>query len=179
MTVEPNGGTAPQPEERPISSSARGRTMVQQTDPQVHLSPMAGKPATKDMLVDVANLEREYYERKPDVSDPNQMVSFGTSGHRGHAAEGDVHRGAHPGDHAGDLRLPARAGRGWSTVHGERYACGVRSGAEDSAGGAGGERASKHSSSAEDGIHADAGDLARHSDSTTVDGSSTWAMGLW
>ena len=57
--------------------------MVQQTDPQVHLSPMAGKPATKDMLVDVANLEREYYERKPDVGDPNQMVSFGTSGHRG------------------------------------------------------------------------------------------------
>ena len=57
--------------------------MVEQTDPQVHLSPMAGKPATKDMLVDVANLEREYYERKPDVSDPNQMVSFGTSGHRG------------------------------------------------------------------------------------------------
>src|SRR6185369_14458297 len=40
-------------------------------------------PATKDMLVDVANLEREYYEHKPDVSDPHQMVSFGTSGHRG------------------------------------------------------------------------------------------------
>ena len=62
--------------------------MVEQTDPQVHLSTMAGKPATKDMLVDVANLEREYYERKPDVSDPNQMVNFGTSGHRGTPLKG-------------------------------------------------------------------------------------------
>jgi phosphoglucomutase len=62
--------------------------MVQQTDTQVHLSRMAGKPATKDMLVDVANLEREYYERKPDVSDTNQMVSFGTSGHRGTPLKG-------------------------------------------------------------------------------------------
>jgi phosphoglucomutase len=35
------------------------------------------------MLVDLARLEREYFERRPDVSDPNQMVTFGTSGHRG------------------------------------------------------------------------------------------------
>src|SRR4051794_16025143 len=35
------------------------------------------------MLVDLARLEREYFERRPDLSDPNQMVSFGTSGHRG------------------------------------------------------------------------------------------------
>jgi phosphoglucomutase len=35
------------------------------------------------MLVDVVRLEREYYGRKPDVGDPNQLVSFGTSGHRG------------------------------------------------------------------------------------------------
>jgi phosphoglucomutase len=31
----------------------------------------------------VGPLERAYYERKPDVGDPNQLVSFGTSGHRG------------------------------------------------------------------------------------------------
>jgi phosphoglucomutase len=49
----------------------------------VTISPLAGKPAPKEMLVDVARLEREYFERKPDVSDPTQMVSFGTSGHRG------------------------------------------------------------------------------------------------
>jgi len=47
------------------------------------ISPLAGKPAPKSMLVDLARLEREYYERKPDVGDPTQLVSFGTSGHRG------------------------------------------------------------------------------------------------
>lgn len=47
------------------------------------LSPLAGKPAPREMLIDVARLEKEYFERKPDLSDPNQLVSFGTSGHRG------------------------------------------------------------------------------------------------
>ena len=47
------------------------------------ISPLAGKPATKEMLVDPARLEREYYARKPDIADPNQRVVFGTSGHRG------------------------------------------------------------------------------------------------
>jgi phosphoglucomutase len=47
------------------------------------ISPLAGKPAPKEMLVDVVRLEREYFERRPDLNDPNQMVSFGTSGHRG------------------------------------------------------------------------------------------------
>ncbi len=47
------------------------------------ISPLAGKPAPKEMLIDVAVLEREYFERRPDLDDPNQMVSFGTSGHRG------------------------------------------------------------------------------------------------
>ena len=50
---------------------------------QPNVSPLAGKPATKDMLIDVAKLERDYFERRPDVSDPTQLVSFGTSGHRG------------------------------------------------------------------------------------------------
>ena len=47
------------------------------------ISPLAGKPAPKEMRVDVDRLEREYYARKPDMDDPNQRVSFGTSGHRG------------------------------------------------------------------------------------------------
>ena len=47
------------------------------------ISPLAGKPAPKEMLIDPAQLEREYFERRPDLDDPNQMVSFGTSGHRG------------------------------------------------------------------------------------------------
>ena len=38
------------------------------------ISPLAGKPAPKELLIDVARLEKEYFERKPDVSDPNQLV---------------------------------------------------------------------------------------------------------
>jgi phosphoglucomutase len=52
------------------------------------ISPLAGKPATKDMLVDLVKLERDYYERKPDVEDSTQLVSFGTSGHRGSSFRG-------------------------------------------------------------------------------------------
>jgi len=52
------------------------------------ISPLAGKPASKDMLVDLARLEREYYERAPDPADPSQRVSFGTSGHRGSSLRG-------------------------------------------------------------------------------------------
>jgi phosphoglucomutase len=40
------------------------------------------------MLVDLARLERAYYEGKPDADDPNQLVSFGTSGHRGSPLRG-------------------------------------------------------------------------------------------
>jgi phosphoglucomutase len=47
------------------------------------ISPLAGKPAPKEMLVDLVRLEREYYECRPDPGDPGQLVSFGTSGHRG------------------------------------------------------------------------------------------------
>src|SRR5579863_6533984 len=53
------------------------------SDNKQMISPLAGLPAPKSMLVDVAKLEREYYERRPDLGDPNQMVIFGTSGHRG------------------------------------------------------------------------------------------------
>jgi phosphoglucomutase len=49
----------------------------------VTVSPLAGQPAPKDMLIDPARLEREYYARKPDIGNPNQLVVFGTSGHRG------------------------------------------------------------------------------------------------
>src|SRR5246127_1323436 len=52
------------------------------------LSPLAGKPAPKELLIDVARLEREYFERKPDVSDRTQLVAFGTSGHRGSSLHG-------------------------------------------------------------------------------------------
>jgi phosphoglucomutase len=40
------------------------------------------------MLVDVANLEHQYYARRPNLDDPRQLVSFGTSGHRGTSLNG-------------------------------------------------------------------------------------------
>jgi phosphoglucomutase len=52
------------------------------------LSPLAGKPAPKEMLIDIPRLEREYFERKPDLSDRGQLVAFGTSGHRGTSLRG-------------------------------------------------------------------------------------------
>ncbi|HKD85630.1 MAG TPA: phosphoglucomutase (alpha-D-glucose-1,6-bisphosphate-dependent) [Terriglobales bacterium] len=55
---------------------------------QVHVSPLAGKPAPKSILIDPARLERDYYEKQPELDDPNQLVSFGTSGHRGSPLRG-------------------------------------------------------------------------------------------
>lgn len=50
--------------------------------------PLAGHPAPKDLLIDLARLERDYFSRTPDLADPNQLVSFGTSGHRGSPFDG-------------------------------------------------------------------------------------------
>ncbi len=58
------------------------------------VSPLAGRVAPQDILVDVARLEREYYARTPDPGVPSQRVSFGTSGHRGsplHASFNEAH----------------------------------------------------------------------------------------
>src|ERR1700746_1745273 len=52
------------------------------------ISPLAGKPAPKELLIDPSQLEREYYERRPDLGNKNELVSFGTSGHRGSPLHG-------------------------------------------------------------------------------------------
>ncbi len=52
------------------------------------LHPLAGKPAPRDMLIDVPRLVSAYYTRKPDPADPSQRVGFGTSGHRGSSLQG-------------------------------------------------------------------------------------------
>lgn len=51
------------------------------------IHPLAGKPAPRDLLIDVGELEKAYYERVPDAGNPAQRVSFGTSGHRGSPLE--------------------------------------------------------------------------------------------
>src|SRR5215467_6456150 len=52
------------------------------------ISRLASKRAPKELLVDPSRLEHEYYERRPDLEDQNQLVSFGTSGHRGSPLQG-------------------------------------------------------------------------------------------
>ncbi|HEY7726081.1 MAG TPA: phosphoglucomutase, alpha-D-glucose phosphate-specific, partial [Anaeromyxobacteraceae bacterium] len=47
------------------------------------LHPLAGRPAPREMLVDVPRLLAAYAGEAPDPSDPRQAVAFGTSGHRG------------------------------------------------------------------------------------------------
>jgi phosphoglucomutase len=54
------------------------------------IHPLAGKPAPGDVLIDVEELAKAYYARKPNVDDPQQLVSFGTSGHRGSPFEGTL-----------------------------------------------------------------------------------------
>ena len=62
--------------------------MATEAKVQSRISPLAGKPAPKEMLIDVDDLNRQYLERRPDLSDATQMVSFGTSGHRGTPLKG-------------------------------------------------------------------------------------------
>jgi phosphoglucomutase len=56
---------------------------VSKAKDQPRISPLAGKPAPKELLINLDELKRQYLERRPDLSDSAQMVSFGTSGHRG------------------------------------------------------------------------------------------------
>jgi phosphoglucomutase len=56
--------------------------------PREAISPLAGRPAPRELLVDVSALERDYYARRPDADDVNQLIHFGTSGHRGSPLRG-------------------------------------------------------------------------------------------
>jgi phosphoglucomutase len=71
-----------------MSSALETRPSGTSANNKVTISPLAGLPAPKSMLVDVGRLVREYFERRPDLEDPNQMVIFGTSGHRGSPFQG-------------------------------------------------------------------------------------------
>jgi phosphoglucomutase len=50
--------------------------------------PLAGRAAPPEMLIDVDQLHRLYYDGRPDPANPAQRVSFGTSGHRGTPLDG-------------------------------------------------------------------------------------------
>ncbi|HEY0297440.1 MAG TPA: phosphoglucomutase (alpha-D-glucose-1,6-bisphosphate-dependent) [Bordetella sp.] len=49
----------------------------------MRVSPLAGKPASRSILVNVPRLITAYYSDRPDPAIPEQRVVFGTSGHRG------------------------------------------------------------------------------------------------
>src|SRR5262249_16364159 len=49
--------------------------------------PLAGQPAPVECLINVDQLVGAYYHPEPDTQDPSQLVSFGTSGHRGSALD--------------------------------------------------------------------------------------------
>lgn len=50
-----------------------------------HVDARAGHPASPDMLIDIARLERAYFTGQPDPANPLHAVTFGTSGHRGNS----------------------------------------------------------------------------------------------
>ena len=50
--------------------------------------PLAGKPAPAEILIDPDKLKGLYYDTRPDMTNPDQRVSFGTSGHRGTSLNG-------------------------------------------------------------------------------------------
>lgn len=52
------------------------------------MHPRAGQPATPDDLTDIPALLEAYSAKVPNLDDPGQRVSFGTSGHRGSAFDG-------------------------------------------------------------------------------------------
>lgn len=50
---------------------------------QMTANPLAGQPVPASLLLDIPALERAYASHFPDVQNPLEAVSFGTSGHRG------------------------------------------------------------------------------------------------
>ncbi len=44
---------------------------------------LAGKKIPRGLLVNIPRLVSAYYTNKPDIDNPSNMISFGTSGHRG------------------------------------------------------------------------------------------------
>ena len=61
------------------------------------ISPLAGKPAPKELLIDLTRLEQEYYERRPDLGNPNQLVKLRHQRSSRLAAAWVIYRIAHSG----------------------------------------------------------------------------------
>jgi phosphoglucomutase len=53
---------------------------------------LAEKPAPASLLIDVDRLIDAYFSKEPDPNDPEQLVNFGTSGHRGSSLAGSFNQ---------------------------------------------------------------------------------------
>ena len=83
---------------------------------------LAGKPVQEQDIIDVQTIVDAYFDNVPDMTNPTQLVSFGTSGHRGTSVDGtftDLHVAA--------ITQAICDGRGqfgaWSYIRRPRYAC--------------------------------------------------------
>ena len=124
------------------------------------ISPLAGKPAPKEMLVDLARLEREYFERRPDLDDPEQRVSFGTSGHRGSPFRGSFTEAHILAITQAICDYRKAQGTDGPLFHGQGHACAFRAGPAHGARSPRGQRrGDRHPASRR--RDADAGHLAR------------------
>ena len=74
------------------------------------ISPLAGKPAPKQLLVDVALLEREVLRGAGSTCETPASWSASAPADTGAHHCAALHRSAHPGDHPSDLRLPSVQG---------------------------------------------------------------------
>ncbi len=71
-----------------MSSAIEARPWAGEPTSKVKISPLGGKSAPREIQADLARLERDYFSHRPDLGDRNQLVSFGTSGHRGSSLDG-------------------------------------------------------------------------------------------
>ena len=85
-----------------------------------------GQTAAKDMLVDLARLEREYCQRRPGRGRPEPVGKLWHKRASRVFSERDIYRSPHTGHHAGYLRLPPQPKHHRAAVHGEGHACAVR-----------------------------------------------------
>lgn len=51
------------------------------------INPLAGKKAPREVLTNIPRLVSDYYLNRPDPHNPEQLISFGTSGHRGSSTD--------------------------------------------------------------------------------------------
>ena len=101
---------------------------------------LAGKPAPKELLVDIDKLRKEYYTRKPDITNSAERVSFGTSGHRGSSLRGSFNEAHVLAITQAICEYRRQPGHQRSSLHRQRYPRVIGAGLHHCSGGARGKR---------------------------------------